>query len=214
MREPKITKRQEQAQESRQRLLSAARELFVRNGYAETSVHTLCASLGVASSLLYHYFPGGKRELMQVLVTKEMRELIVELNAQNEALDALPVEEMLEQLYQSINATVLRHADVFRLFLQEKEVRELVAYDRLRALLGGRQKWFAALLQKKAERREIREMDFVSAAETLDSLMLYHLAMELSGFSPSRLSGEEQRRRLIAYQVSLWKDPQAGKKIL
>lgn len=208
-----MTKRQEQAQESRQRLLSAARELFVRNGYAETSVHSLCASLGVASSLLYHYFPGGKRELMQVLVTREMRELINELNAQNEGLDALPVEEMLERLYQGINATVLRHADVFRLFLQEKEVRELVAYDRLRALLLGRQKWFAALLRERAARGEICTMDFVSAADTLDSLMLYHLAMELSGFAPSRLSGEAQRKRMIAYQVSLWKRPQADEKI-
>lgn len=48
-------------------------------------------------------------------------------------------------------------------------------------------------------------MDYQSAAESLNSQMLYHLIMELLGFSASPLGDPGYRRRLIDYQVGLWK---------
>lgn len=210
MEDQKRTKRREQAQETRQRLMDAALQLFASKGYAETSVHALCASLGMADSLLYHYFPGGKRELMQTLVDERMLQVVAELNALNHALDDLPIEDVLEKLYQTIRAAVLRHKDLFRLYLQEQAVRDLVAYEHFLGKISARQQWFLDLLRIRAEKGEIRQIDFESAAEVLDSIMLSHLAMEILNIPlHPHLGQDHHRKQLIAYQVRLWKEKQA-----
>ncbi len=200
-----MTRRREQAQESRQRLMDAALQLFSQRGYAETSVHAICEGLGVADSLLYHYFPGGKKELMQVLIQENMLRLLGELNAQNDRLEKLPIDEMLEALYQGIYETVMRYAGLFRIFIREENIREWVAGDQLRLIMRQRQIWFAHLLALQAERGNIAPMDYESAAEMLDSLMLYHLAAEIVGLADSRLKDEKNRKRMIDYQIGLWK---------
>lgn len=200
-----MTRRREQAQESRQRLMDAALQLFSQRGYAETSVHAICEGLGVSDSLLYHYFPGGKRELMQVLIQENMLRLLGELNAQNDRLERLPVDEMLEALYQGIYETVMRYAGLFRIFIREENIREWVAGDQLRLIMRQRQLWFARLLALQAERGNIAPMDYESAAEMLDSLMLYHLTAEIVGLADSRLKDEKNRKRMIDYQIDLWK---------
>ena len=213
MQELKPNRRQEQAQESRQRLMDAALEQFARNGYARTSVHALCQSLGVADSLLYHYFPRGKMELMQVIAENHLSQLIDELNSLNQLVTPLPIEEMIEVLYQRIRQAVLAHGDFFRLLLQEGEIREMLEYHRFFRLITARQQWFLNLLESRARQGEIQPIDFESAAETLDSLMLYHLFTELTGITASPLGRDQHRKRLIACQVELWKRPAAPKDI-
>lgn len=208
----KGTKRQEQAQESRRRMLDTALALFALNGYRQTSVHAICRKMGVADGLLYHYFPGGKGELMNEIIRENIAQLIAELNVQNDSLSRLPVEEMLEALYQDIIRIAQRHMDVLRIFLQEAEIRELIANPALRDELKARQAWFPQLLAEYAARGEIRPIDYQSAAEFLDSVMLLDLTLSLVGYPQGRLSRPEHRRRLIAYQVGLWRGeaPSAG----
>ncbi|MBQ4074842.1 MAG: TetR/AcrR family transcriptional regulator [Clostridia bacterium] len=205
MQEQRPNRRQEQAQESRQKLMDAALELFARRGYAETSVHALCASLGVADSLLYHYFPGGKKELIQAIVLENLMEVMGELNSLNAMVSDLPLEEMIESLYQVIRRAVLGHGDLFRLLLHQKEIRDLIAYEQFFQSVSARQHWFLQLLKSRAEMGEIQPMDFEAAAETLDSLMIYHLGTELLGLPGSPIGREANRKRLIAHQVGLWK---------
>lgn len=201
-----LTRRQAQAQESRRRLMDAALSLFARQGYAETTVHAICQSIGMADGLLYHYFPGGKQELMHALVEENIQAVMAELRARNNTLmDELPIEDVLEQLYQNINDIVLRHATAFQMLLRERNVLELVSMEQLIRLLVSQQQWFPGLLRHRAHRGEIREMDYQSAAESLNSQMLYHLIMELLGFSASPLGDPDYRRQLIDYQVGLWK---------
>ena len=94
----KQTRRQAQAQESRKKIMEAALQLFSENGYEKTSVHMICQHLGAAASLLYHYFPGGKKELLQALLQEHLLALLLELNARNVHLEDLPIGDMLEQI--------------------------------------------------------------------------------------------------------------------
>lgn len=48
--------------DSRDQILRSARELFSRNGFGNTSVRSVAASVGVDSALVHHYF-GTKRQL-------------------------------------------------------------------------------------------------------------------------------------------------------
>ena len=161
--------------------------------------------MGVADGLLYHYFPGGKGELMNEIIREDIAQLVAELNAENDSCSHLPIEEMLEALYQDITRIAQRHMDVLRIFLQEAEIRELIANPALRDELKARQAWFPQLLAEYAARGEIRPIDYQSAAEFLDSVMLLDLTLSLVGYPQGRLSQPEHRRRLIAYQVGLWR---------
>lgn len=58
-----MSTRKAQAEQSRARLIDAALELFVAQGYEATSISQVLAATGMAKGALYHHFPGGKVEL-------------------------------------------------------------------------------------------------------------------------------------------------------
>ena len=60
--------RREQAEASRAGLVEAARRCFVEHGYDDTTVAAILDRAGMARGALYHYFPGGKRELFAAVV--------------------------------------------------------------------------------------------------------------------------------------------------
>jgi AcrR family transcriptional regulator len=55
--------RRDQALASRAALLAAARECFATSGYEGATVAAILDRAGMARGALYHYFPGGKREI-------------------------------------------------------------------------------------------------------------------------------------------------------
>ena len=61
------TRREAQARETRRTILDAARELFVANGYAATTIQTIAERAGVAVQTVYAVF-GTKRELLRQLI--------------------------------------------------------------------------------------------------------------------------------------------------
>lgn len=64
--------RKEQAEATKRRLIDEAKKAFSENGYKGTSVRSLSKSLGISESLLYHYFPDGKKELFCQVVAEEL----------------------------------------------------------------------------------------------------------------------------------------------
>ena len=58
--------RREQARQTRLRVLDAARRLFVRDGYASTSIQALAEEAGVAVQTIYASF-GSKRQVLKEL---------------------------------------------------------------------------------------------------------------------------------------------------
>ena len=71
--------RQEQAAATRQKLLTSAQHLFAQNGYKGTTVRMINRSVDLADGLLYHYFPGGKKEIFKEVITGNMQEMFQEL---------------------------------------------------------------------------------------------------------------------------------------
>lgn len=58
--------------ESRDKLLSAAEKLFMRKGYAATTLRDISAELGVSHASLYYHFPGGKESLFEAVTEKSV----------------------------------------------------------------------------------------------------------------------------------------------
>ena len=53
---------------TRQRLVTAAAELFRRQGYAGTGIKAILTAAGAPYGSLYHFFPGGKAELGRAVI--------------------------------------------------------------------------------------------------------------------------------------------------
>ncbi|HYF62682.1 MAG TPA: helix-turn-helix domain-containing protein [Herpetosiphonaceae bacterium] len=60
-------RRQEYAETTRQALLAAARDLFARDGYAETSIDDIARHERLTKGALYHHFK-NKKELFEAVV--------------------------------------------------------------------------------------------------------------------------------------------------
>lgn len=58
-----VPTRKEQGIQSRARLVDAALELFVEQGYDATSISQVLTATGMARGALYHHFPDGKKGL-------------------------------------------------------------------------------------------------------------------------------------------------------
>ena len=204
----KKTMRQQQAAETRMRLLGAAERLFAEKGYNATPVRKINQSIGMADGLLYHYFPGGKKEILQVLVKDKFEQIVMGLRVRAQGLDELPIEEAIERVYQNWVAVFTEHQDVIKILFKENEVMHLIERDQLAGVVRGGELWFPAFLRKRASRGEIIEMDYGSATEVLMAVLMSHFLALLTGAGSGLLSDCAQRKKLIAYQVGLWKPPQ------
>lgn len=199
--------RQEQAYETRSKLLKSARKLFAENGFAGTQVRSISRNVGMADGIMYHYFPRGKKEIFQVLILENVNKIITNLQVRNESLINQPIEDVIEQFYKSADEVITENLDLFKILFKEKEVRKLIGPKLMETVISNKRKWFPQYLKKRAEAGEIREMDYDSAAETLQAIMMNHFIMKLTGIGSLCLSDPEHRKKMIDYQVSLWKIP-------
>lgn len=74
--------------DTRDRILSSARELFARNGIDKTSIRSIAAAAGVDSALVHHYF-GNKQQLFAAAIHIPVDPMVV-----LEPLRRTPIEEL------------------------------------------------------------------------------------------------------------------------
>jgi AcrR family transcriptional regulator len=99
------TSRRAAAAATRDRICAAAEELFVRDGYARTSIRAVAKAAGVAEATIYLTFP-GKAALLDAVIVRATRD------NPSEGLDAIaaaPPEEILPRLA-SANAVLMARA--------------------------------------------------------------------------------------------------------
>lgn len=63
----------------RAEIVARAREVFTEQGYTDWSLADLTKSARVSKGLLYHYFPGGRGELVAIVAAEVAAELADEL---------------------------------------------------------------------------------------------------------------------------------------
>jgi len=63
------TLRETQAEATKDRIVDAARELFVRHGYSRTTIRAIAVEAGVSEMTVYSSF-GDKRSLLEAVITK------------------------------------------------------------------------------------------------------------------------------------------------
>lgn len=78
LREPRSNP--ERAEATRQALVAAARTLFVRDGFAQTSTPEIVASAGLTRGALYHHFR-DKTDLLREVLEQEARAVAADIEA-------------------------------------------------------------------------------------------------------------------------------------
>ncbi len=117
------TRRDQQAQETRARLIETALDLFSRQGVDNTSIKDIAREAGVAQGLLYHYFAGKDDLLWGVLETYLFMPYLQQALS---AEEARPAEEVLRDVALRFNAFLESQQPLMRLVLRDLQTNERV----------------------------------------------------------------------------------------
>lgn len=112
---------QERYDRRRQAIVSAAAAVFAAQGYDQTTMQDLAASMGLATGALYHYF-SGKEQLLMAICDELMEPLLV--RAREVSLSDDPPHDRLRTLVRMWVANVIRYRDHMLVFQQERHVIE------------------------------------------------------------------------------------------
>ncbi|WP_022728053.1 TetR/AcrR family transcriptional regulator [Fodinicurvata sediminis] len=82
MQESRRRTNQERTAATRERLIAAARQLFVEKSYAETSTPEIVARAGLTRGALYHHY-ADKQSLFHAVVVEEARKVAGEIEARS-----------------------------------------------------------------------------------------------------------------------------------
>jgi TetR/AcrR family transcriptional regulator, cholesterol catabolism regulator len=117
----------------RQEVVYQAAKVFAGQGYDQTTMQELAATMGLATGALYHYF-GGKQQLLGAICDQLMEPLLeqaTELLREEE-----PVERQLRRLVRLWVEHVVAHRDHMLVFQQERHLIE--SGDRWRSVRASR----------------------------------------------------------------------------
>ncbi|MBX3084536.1 MAG: TetR/AcrR family transcriptional regulator [Anaerolineae bacterium] len=200
----RMTSRDIKAQERRQQILVVAKRMFAAGGYHATSMRSLNKELGVAEALTYHYFPGGKLEILQTILREGRDARIAEIKTiVSQLKDDLPLRDALLltarvgiSLYAGDKELIqigmrernwLRHEEWVRTFpIQESPVAPLREYFARRMAQG-----------------EIRTMDLTFAVSQFFSGILMHSFFG-DEEGDAAANDELYLNKLVEFTANLW----------
>lgn len=114
---PSRDRRDREKAETRRRILEAARELFTKEGYAETSMRRIADSIGYTATAIYHHFK-DKDALLNELCLNDFRALGEALRQMDQVPDPITRLRLMGQNYVKF---ALAHPQQFRfMFLVER----------------------------------------------------------------------------------------------
>jgi AcrR family transcriptional regulator len=155
MPKPNLQRREGGRQDKLQAILSAALDVFVENGFADTRLDEVAARAGVAKGTIYLYVP-SKTALFEELVRSTIRSPIDGIGAQVAAMD-LPLDAILRLMFTRMREEVLetRRREVIRLILSEAGRFPELAELYHREVIGRGMGLLRTVLKRAAERGEI-----------------------------------------------------------
>lgn len=200
--------RSEKAAETRKKLIETAKKSFSENGYNGTSVRTISKSIGVSESLLYHYFPNGKRELFAEIMKNELYDFqkkIPDSDVMN-IFDDMPIEDSLKTIYSRLAGFVNEHTDLIRIVILEKEVRDFIRAEDVNKFLDRIEDFLRKFLQNRTEKGEISGVDCCAAALVMRSMLLNMVLFSVLGISFPNEASEEKCRDVFLKILNIRKE--------
>jgi AcrR family transcriptional regulator len=180
-----VTHRQRQAQETRSRVVAAARRLFVARGYAGTTIQAIAEEAGVAVPTVYGAF-GSKRGILEGARVAMLAESDIP-RLMREAIKEPDPGRKLDLAARWVRQQMERSSDVIRAFREGSRFDPAVAADH-RRILDNRGRNLLRFI-KSLESWLVRGMSAQTATDLLWTFSNEELYRELvveRGWSPDR----------------------------
>jgi AcrR family transcriptional regulator len=149
---------------ARERILTAAVELFAQYGYHATSMRDIARDSGIQAASIYHHYPSKQALLVEIMDT-HMRNLNV--NLQRIVEESLPIEQ---RLHEAIANHIRLHTTYkAEFFIIDTEIRALEEGQRgpILALRDQYERLLQELLREGIEQRVFRQVDIKVASYAL-----------------------------------------------
>ncbi|KAA6100210.1 MULTISPECIES: TetR/AcrR family transcriptional regulator [unclassified Pantoea] len=159
-------RRADQVEETRGKLIAAARRAFAQKGYSEASMDDLTAAAGLTRGALYHNF-GDKKGLLQAVIDQIDGEILEQMRAAG-------------QQYHTRWHAFLAEAITYIEMSLEPEVQRIMLLDGP-AVLGDPSRWpnqtaclrtSAAMLAELIEEGTVKTVDTEAAAQLVNGAAL------------------------------------------
>jgi len=158
---------QHRSAETRQKIESAALELFSANGYDATGVADICARAGISKGAFYHHFP-TKHDVFLSLLDHWVTSIHQSLAAPPEG-SAAEVLRSMPDIMGRVLADARGRLPIFIEFWRQAS-RNPVIWQAAMAPYHLFRNYFAAIIQRGIEDGSLRPVDPQAAATTLVSL--------------------------------------------
>lgn len=184
------TRRQAQAADRREQLLTTAFQLFSERGYRGTSIRSIARRVGVNEGLIYHYFT-GKADLFAAVLSAYAP--MNPLAASIEASSGRPLGAVLREAGEQFFAT-LRERQAFAVAILTEAPTDAELQTILNAFLHNVSKRIADLLKRyQADGQIAATINAQAAAQAfLGSLVLHFLASAVFGQAEEVSEGESE----------------------
>ena len=204
--ETRINKRQQQAANTKAAFIEAATDCFAENGYKGTSIRMINKKAGLADGLMYHYFPGGKKEIFEEIVKTLFEELMAYFDKESSKIRKAEctISEMLEEAFKSFVTEMKKHIKVIKLIYREEAVRDFISMEDIEAFLKSGLSWIKDYLENRIDKGEIRRMDCEAACLSISAIMVSHLTYMVLDINRKGIANKECRKQLAKYYQELW----------
>ncbi|WP_337098450.1 TetR/AcrR family transcriptional regulator [Paenibacillus sp. YIM B09110] len=197
--------RKEQAAETREKLLETAKALFAEKGYHGTPVRAINRKLNMGDGILYHYFPGGKREILSVLLQESFERRFTEISLVNKHIEQLPLREALVALIRRMYELFMEDMDSARILIREGDVLEKEEREKLSGFIQVQKQFFREFLQARHEKGEIRELNYDLASRQVVGAAMQLILSEIIGIEfVHEVDKGKYIKEMIDFTVTLW----------
>lgn len=204
----KLTNRDLQAIESHNRLLESAKELFAANGYHATTTRQITNNIGMAHGLIYHYFPEGKKQLLDTIIKQFIDDRWIELEKDiAEVTSDISIQEILFKLGNIIFKYIGNDKNILVILLREQNILSEEYINTFNNHIKKVIYKTEMLLKEKAEKNEIKAFDFFMMANQFWSA-IYTYILQNTLFGEKNLysmSKEAYLEQIINYTEMTWK---------
>lgn len=200
----RMTTRDVQAAERKEQILAAAGRLFAEKGYHATSMRELNKAIGMAEALTYHYFPGGKLEILHTVLQQAQEERMSRIGRflDETFQPGLPLGEVLLSLIVGLTEQIRQDQHYFQILLQERNQLVQEYKDMLGKMTRQPFAAMAAYLHTLAAKGQIRPMDYTLAASQFLSHIVMRIVQQLLN---GRTLEPGEAAQLADFYVQMWR---------
>ena len=183
---------QHRSEETRNKIIEAANQLFSKTGYDATGVAEICQAAGVSKGAFYHHFPTKQAVFMEIL-NSYLNGLDTGFNLMRQEIHDVPqVILQMAEMVGSIFQTADIHLPIFLEFWTQAK-HDPQVWEATIAPYHRYQSYFAEMIQEGIHEGSLQPVDAQLAARVLVSLAVGMLMQSL--FDPQITNWQREARQ-------------------